>query len=170
LPISRFGSVIDKTIASRGCKTISNLTGHQLGRYLVHAGKSLPNVSHLSLAKVIVGEIYAIEPFVTVAEAAARVVPGREAYIYRFLKHKSLKNEYARQLLDYVFKNFQTLPFTERWLQKVVPLNHYKIAFSELISSKALMSYPIFVEASGKPVAQAEHTVLVTENGCEVLT
>jgi methionyl aminopeptidase len=32
------------------------------------------------------------------------------------------------------------------------------------------MSYPVFIEASGKPVAQAEHTVLMKEDGCEVLT
>jgi len=170
LPISRFGSVIEKTIKTRGCKPVSNLTGHQLGRYLVHTGKSLPNISHLSLAKVIVGEIYAIEPFVTVAEAAGRIEHSREAHIFRFLKHKSLKSEHARQLLDYIFKNFQTLPFTERWLQEIVPPDRYKAAFSELLSSKALMSYPVFVEASGKPVAQAEHTVLVTRDGCRVLT
>jgi methionine aminopeptidase len=32
------------------------------------------------------------------------------------------------------------------------------------------MQYPIFVEASGKMVAQAEHTVLIVEDGCVVLT
>jgi len=32
------------------------------------------------------------------------------------------------------------------------------------------MGYPIFIEASGKPVAQAEHTVLIVEDGCLVLT
>jgi len=170
LSISRFGSTIQKAIEVRGCKPVSNLTGHQLGRYLIHTGKPLPNVSHPSLARVSVGEIYAIEPFVTVAQAAGRIEYGREVHIFRFLKHKSLKSEYARRLLDYIFKNFRTLPFTERWLQEVVPPNHYGAAFRELLSSKALMSYPIFVEASGKPVAQAEHTVLVTKDGCVVLT
>jgi methionine aminopeptidase len=32
------------------------------------------------------------------------------------------------------------------------------------------MGYPIFVEASRKPVAQAEHTVLIVKDGCVVLT
>jgi methionine aminopeptidase len=39
-----------------------------------------------------------------------------------------------------------------------------------LLASKALSGYPVFVEASKKPVAQAEHTVLIKEDGCEVLT
>jgi methionyl aminopeptidase len=32
------------------------------------------------------------------------------------------------------------------------------------------MNYTILVEASGKPVAQAEHTVLIVDDGCVVLT
>ena len=170
LSISAFGATIQKTIETRGCKPISNLTGHQLGHYLIHTGKSLPNVSHFSMAKVNLGEIYAIEPFVTVPKAAGRIEYGREAHIFRFLKRKSLKTEYAKQLLDYIFKNFRTLPFTERWLQNIVPSNHYKAAFAELLDKKTLMTYPIFVEASEKPVAQAEHTVAVTKDGCSVLT
>jgi methionyl aminopeptidase len=170
LPISAFGAKIQKTIEMRGCKPISNLTGHQLGHYLIHAGKSLPNVSHFSTAKIDLGEIYAIEPFVTVPEAAGKIEYGREAHIFRFLKRKSLKNEYAKQLLDHIFKNFRTLPFTERWLEDVVPSNQYKAAFTELLDKKTLMPYPVFVEASEKPVAQAEHTVIVTKDGCNVLS
>jgi methionine aminopeptidase len=51
-----------------------------------------------------------------------------------------------------------------------VPKESYQEAFRELLKSKALMQYPVFVEASGKTVAQAEHTVLIVEDGCEVLT
>jgi len=167
---SRFGSIIQKSIKNRGFKPVSNLTGHKVERYLLHAGKSLPNVFHISTARVNVGEVYGVEPFVTVTDAAGKVESGFEAYIFRFLKHRSLKNPYAKQLLNYIREKFRGLPFTERWLQGRVPLNHYKPAFTELLSSKSLMSYPILIEASGKPVAQAEHTVLIVENGCRVLT
>ena len=44
---SGFGALIQKTIVERGFKPISNLTGHSIGRYLIHSGKSLPNVPHL---------------------------------------------------------------------------------------------------------------------------
>lgn len=170
LSISRFGSMIEKVIKSRGCKPISNLTGHQIGRYLVHAGRALPNVSHFSFSKINVGEIYATEPFVTVVDAVGKVKSESESYIFRFIKSKSLRDQHAKRLLLYIQKNFHTLPFTERWLEGCVPQNRYRIAFSELVSSKSLMSYPVFVEASRKPVAQAEHTVLIVENGCLVLT
>jgi methionyl aminopeptidase len=167
---SRLGALIEQTIKARGFKPISNLTGHSVGRYLVHAGTSIPNVAHLSFTKLKVGEAYAIEPFVTLPNAVGKVEDSPEATIFRFVKQKPLKNAYAKKLLKYIEENFKTLPFAERWLQGVVPKEHYKEAFRELLASKAIMSYPVFIEVSRKPVAQAEHTVLIVEDGCLVLT
>jgi methionyl aminopeptidase len=130
----------------------------------------LPNVSQLSFSKVKLGGVYAIEPFVTLPKAAGRVENGDEVTIFRFLKSRSIENLYAKQLLRYIEENFRTLPFAERWLQGVVPREHVKEGFHELLKSKTLMQYPIFVEASGEVVAQAEHTVLIVEDGCVVLT
>ncbi|MEM2547056.1 MAG: type II methionyl aminopeptidase [Candidatus Bathyarchaeia archaeon] len=170
MPTSKLGAIIEQTIKSRGYKPISNLTGHQVGRYLVHAGTSLPNVAHISFTKVRLGEVYAVEPFVTVQEATGRVENSSEITIFRFVKQKPLKNQYAKKLLDYIEENFRKLPFAERWLKNAVPQEHFREAFNELLLSKAIMGYPVFVEVSGKPVAQAEHTVLVVEDGCIVLT
>jgi methionyl aminopeptidase len=167
---SQLGSVIESLIKSRGFKPVSNLTGHQVGRYLVHTGTSLPNVAQLFSSKLKLGGAYAVEPFVTLPNAAGRVVDGDEAAIFRYVKSRSLKSNHAKQLLKYIEVNFRTLPFAERWLQNVVPQENYREAFHELLSSKCLMQYPVFVEASGKTVAQAEHTVLVVEDGCSVLT
>jgi methionyl aminopeptidase len=167
---SKIGEIIEKSIRNRGFKPISNLTGHSVGRYLIHAGTSIPNVAQISFTKVQAGEVYAIEPFVTLPDAAGRVEDGAEVTIFRLVKTKSVKNPYAKQLLMYIEDNFRTLPFAERWLQNIVSANQYHEAFDELYKSKSLMGYPVFVEASRKPVAQAEHTVLITEKGCEVLT
>lgn len=167
---SKLGAIIEKTIKSRGFKPISNLTGHEVGRYLVHAGTSLPNVSQLSFSKIKLGGVYAIEPFVTLPNAVGKVENGEEVTIFRFLKSRSFKNPYAKQLLKYIKENFRTLPFAERWLQGVMPKDYYQEAFRELLSSKALMGYPVFIEVSRKPVAQAEHTVLIVKDGCVVLT
>jgi methionyl aminopeptidase len=167
---SRIGAIIEKTIKSRGFKPISNLCGHQIGRYVVHTGTSVPNTSQISLSKIKLGAVYAIEPFATLPDAVGRVEDCAEATIFRFLKSKSTKDTYARQLLKHIEENFRTLPFAERWLQGIVPNECYQKAFHELLASKAIMSYPIFVEISRKPVAQAEHTMLIVEDGCEVLT
>lgn len=171
MALGKIGSLIESTIKNRGFKPISNLTGHSVGRYLIHAGTSIPNVGQpVSFAKVKSGEVYAIEPFVTSPEAVGRVDDSPQTTIYRLLKAKSVKSEAGKKLLKYIEVNFRTLPFAERWLIGVVPKEQHKAAFKELLDSKAIMSYPVFVEVSKKPVAQAEHTVLLTESGCEVLT
>jgi methionyl aminopeptidase len=167
---SKIGALIEKTIKSRGFKPISNLTGHQVGRYLVHAGTSIPNISQITFSKIKLGEVYAIEPFVTLPDAVGRVEDGAEVTIFRCLKSKPAKNPYAKQLLKRIEKNFRTLPFAERWLTNIMSKQHRQEALKELLSSKAIMGYPVFVEVSRKPVAQAEHTILVTENGCAILT
>ncbi|MGA2385861.1 MAG: type II methionyl aminopeptidase [Candidatus Bathyarchaeia archaeon] len=171
MALGKIGGLIETTIRNRGFKPISNLTGHSVGRYLIHAGLSIPNVAEtLSLAKVKAGEVYAIEPFVTLPDAVGRVDDSPQYTIYRLLKAKSVKSKSAKKLLKHIEVNFRTLPFAERWLIGVVPKEQHGAAFKELLSSKAIMSYPVFVEVSKKPVAQAEHTLLLNAEGCEVLT
>jgi len=167
---SKIGGIIENAVKNRGFKPISNLTGHSVGRYLIHAGTSIPNVSQLSLTKVKAGEVYAIEPFVTLPEADGRVEDGPEITIFRLVKGKSLRNPYAKQLHKHIEVHYQTLPFAERWLTGVVPEERHREAFGELVHSRTITGYPIFVEASGKTVTQAEHTVVITDDGCVVLT
>jgi methionyl aminopeptidase len=170
MSLGNLGSLVESTIKNRGFKPISNLTGHSVGRYLIHAGTSIPSVSGFSPSKVHSGEIYAVEPFVTLPDAIARVEDQEQITIYRLIKSKSTKTENAKKLLKHIESNFRSLPFAERWLIGVVPSQEHKTAFRELYASKAIMGYPVFVEASKKPVAQAEHTLLIKEEGCEVLT
>lgn len=167
---SKIGRIIEKAIKTRGFKPISNLTGHSVGRYLIHSGTSIPNVPTISFSKIRLGEVYAIEPFVTLPTAIGKVENGKEVTIFRFLKSKSLKSPYAKQLIKYIEKKFKTLPFAARWLLGVVPMEYHREAFKELLVSKSIIGYSVFIEVSRKPVAQAEHTVFVVENGCIVLT
>ncbi|MEM2130077.1 MAG: type II methionyl aminopeptidase, partial [Candidatus Bathyarchaeia archaeon] len=114
---SDLGLEIQRAIERRGYKPISNLTGHQIGRYMVHTGKSLPNVSHVSFSKIQSGEIYAIEPFVTFRDAAGRVEEGSQSYIFRLIKRKPVKELEIKNFVEFIEKNFKTLPFAERWLK-----------------------------------------------------
>ena len=170
LSASDFGRHIKEYVESQGFKVIANLTGHQIARYMLHAGKSLPNVPHISTSRIKEGEIYAIEPFVTTYKGKGKVVNGPPGNIYRLVKLKSPSNPAAKKVLNYVKSHFRTLPFAERWLRRVLSEKIVDEGLPKLLSSKILMVYPTFIEAAGKPVAQAEHTVVVTKKGCEVLT
>ena len=167
---SQIGLIIERTIKNRGFKPISNLTGHSVGRYLIHAGTSIPNVMQVSFGKVKTGEIYAIEPFVTLPNAVGRIENSPQTTIFRLVKAKSVKNPHTKQLLKHIEENFKTLPFAERWLKDAVPADKHREAFKELLKCKAVMGYHVFTEISRKPVTQAEHTLLIKEDGCEVLT
>ncbi len=170
ITIGKIGQIIENHIKNKGFKPITNLTGHSVGRYLIHAGTSIPNITQTTPTKIKTGEIYAIEPFVTTPDATARVEDSTQTTIYRLYKSKKTKNPNTKKLLKHIETNFRTLPFAERWLNGIVPKEQHNLAFKELLASKSLMGYPVFIEASRKPVTQAEHTVLIKENGCEILT
>jgi methionyl aminopeptidase len=167
---SDVGEQIQKAIAQYGCKPIRNLTGHKVERYTIHAGKSVPNVAGPAPGRFEVGEVYAIEPFVTVREAAGRVEEADQAFIYRAVRDRGVRSEAARKIVEYVRRTYRTLPFASRWLYSSLGKHVVEDGFSETLKTKCISGYPVLVEASGKVVTQAEHTVIVKENSCEVLT
>jgi methionyl aminopeptidase len=168
--LSEIGRIVESTISRFGLRPISNLTGHKIDRYTIHAGKSVPSVPELDGAKISEGEVFAIEPFVTTADARGMVRNGSNSYIYRFFKKKGDIEPDSRKVLDYIYQNFSTLPFAERWLVLVFGPEKSRHALIDLQKSHCVTSYPVLVEESSRPVAQAEHTVLVNHEDCTVLT
>jgi methionyl aminopeptidase len=168
--LSDIGSVIERCIQRYGYQPIRNLTGHKIDRYTIHAGKSVPNVSGMENGRFEAGEIYALEPFVTFRNAEGAVRDGDAVYIYRYVRGKGAKSQEASKLLQYVHETYKTMPFASRWIFKDWRERRTEAAFQELIKERCIAGYPVLVEASGKPVAQAEHTIIVTRDGCKVLT
>lgn len=169
--LSEVGTAIEQTIVSYGYKPIENLTGHSMNHYELHSGMSVPNVSKgITRCVPKIGDVLAIEPFAT--SGSGHVISGKGSNIYlcmpslksRFVRDDKIKHAFA------VLKNsFSTLPFAHRWCE---PLFHdstdmmlKKLSFHGLIRH-----YPQLVEAKNGLVSQKEHTVIVTEEGCKVIT
>jgi len=167
---SDVGEQIQKVVAQYGCRPIRNLTGHKVERFTIHAGKSVPNVAGPAPGRFEAGEVYAIEPFVTVKEAAGRVEDTDRAFIYRAVREKGVRSEHAKKIVEHVRRTYRTLPFASRWLYSSLGKTVVDSGFPEVIKAKCITGYPVLVEATGKIVTQAEHTLIVKENGCEVLT
>jgi len=167
---SEVGAAIERTMRARGVAPIRNLTGHKIARYIIHAGRSVPNVASINGHKLRAGEVYAIEPFTTLPEADGEVGDGPPGHIYLFKKKRSIRNDLSRSMLKFIQSEYRTLPFASRWVLRKFPGSNGRDAFNELVRSRCLYSYPQLVEKSRKPVAQAEHTVIVTDDGCEVTT
>ena len=167
--VSEVGAAIEEAMRRLGARPIRNLTGHKVARYVVHAGSIIPNVSSLDGHRLEVGEVYAVEPFSVPREAAGVVVDGPPSNIYVYRKKRSMKG-LAKTLLRRIQGEYRTLPFASRWVLRAFPGGEALEAFSSLVRAGCLYSYPQLLERSRAPVAQAEHTVVVTREGCEVTT
>lgn len=168
--LSEIGAVVERCIQRYGFRPIKNLTGHKIDRYTIHAGKSVPNVSGIESGRFEIGEVFALEPFVTLKEAEGVVRDAEGAYIYRFVRMKGAKSKEANELAEYIRETYRTLPFASRWIYKSWHDGDAKVAIEELTRNRCIAGYPVLVEASGSVVSQAEHTIIVTEGGCRVLT
>jgi methionyl aminopeptidase len=167
--LSEVGGIIERAIGRYGFRPIRNLTGHKIDRYLLHAGKSVPNVSGMETGRFEEGEIYAIEPFATYKNAEGAVKERLPAYIFRFVRMKGARTKHARELAQYIQAEYKSLPFASRWILSD-GIKATREALLELMENRSIAGYPVLVEASGNIVAQAEHTVLVTSDGCKILT
>ena len=166
MEVGEIGAIIQEVIESYGYKPISNLSGHVMERYLLHSGVNIPNVRESSKEYIDVGDIVAIEPFAT--EGAGQVVDGSERYIFKFLRVRPLRLPLARKLLRFIESRYPHLPFSERWILKEDV--KYRSALRNLVISGCIYAYPVLIEKKRGIVTQAEHTVLLTENGVEVIT
>jgi methionyl aminopeptidase len=150
--------------APQDLNVIQNLTGHYLGRYVQHAGVSVPNVDNTSQHEFKPGDAVAIEPFLT--DGAGQVRNGKPGNIYRLESDSGVRGRTQRKLLDRI-KEYNGLPFASRWLD---PSGRERMALQKMVQSGNLEHYDILTESRGGTVYQAEHTVLIEENGCTVTT
>jgi methionyl aminopeptidase len=165
------GKTIEITIKSAGFRPVRNLTGHTLGRYVLHAGLSIPNYAERTTfyQRLRPGTQVAIEPFATPGRGL--VVDGPKAYIYSATGNMPQRvSEDAKNLLEYVLSRFNTLPFAKRWLYPEWKPSEIERMLTELTRARALIEYPILVEASKAPVSQFEHTFLITQDKVIVTT
>jgi methionyl aminopeptidase len=159
---SEIGGVIEDTISSFGFKPIINLTGHGLAQYIQHAPPSIPNKRMPHSVVLEEGDIVAIEPFAT--NGAGKIHNAGNAEIYHLVSNKPVRHPSARALLQEIEK-YKTLPFAKRWLGERVDF-----ALVQLVKAGVIESYPILKEIQGGLISQAEHTIIVTNDGCEVIT
>jgi len=168
IDVGELGRIVEETATAAGFKPIHNLTGHSLARWNLHAGLTVPNVKGETGEKLSVGDVVALEPFVT--DGAGYVEDQQKVYILRYLYDRPVRLRMARELLRDVKRAYDGLPFAERWLAKKMSKLRLELTLRELVGVGSLWPYHVLAERAEGKVAQAEHTVIVTEDGCEVTT
>ena len=167
---SDVGRTIEKTIKQMGFLPIANLSGHSLDQYTIHAGKSVPNIWSIGSFTFNENQAFACEPFVTTGEGLGFVHEGKIKNIFALSSRKKTKDKDADKMLDYIWQNFNLLPFALRWLTSEWEEKEAKRLLEVLVKKKAVHAYPILVEGNGQRVTQAEHTFIPNETGVTITT
>ncbi len=170
IDLTELGAAVEKTITSYGFKPIDNLTGHSMQRYLLHAGVSIPSVANTANNSALkAGDVLAIEPFATTGEG--HVISGGGSNIYlckESLNVRLIRDSRSKLMFDKVKKEFKTLPFAQRWFEK--QFSNSDTVLRKLSFLGLLKHYPQLIDAKKGVVSQAEHTIILTEEGCEIIT
>ncbi|KAK5171455.1 Methionine aminopeptidase 2 [Saxophila tyrrhenica] len=154
-------------------KSIRNLNGHTIGQYSIHggsSGKSVPIVKGGSNEKMEEGEVYAIETFGSTGKGVVRDDMETSHYAKIADAPKAaLRVASAKTLLRSIDKNFGTLPFCRRYLDR---LGHdkYLLGLNNLVQAGIVQDYPPLVDIKGSYTAQLEHTILLRPNVKEVIS
>ena len=166
--VAEIGRTIEKSIRRDNLSPIDNLNGHQLQQYILHAGVSIPNIEGKNGGSLHTGDAVAIEPFVT--EGQGHVKNSVNGNIYQLVSGGASRFPRARGIYNLLKNRFGFLPFAGRWLTQLLPEGKVALTLAMLQRRRLATPYKLLVEASGHVVAQAEHTVLVTEKGCLITT
>ena len=159
------GKAIQDTILKHGFQPVKNLCGHGVGNYLIHTSPSIPNYNNQSTVEIKEGKVIAIEPFASTG--AGIIYEGKPSGIYSLLNKRPIRDPAAREVLKFIEDEYNTLPFTSRWIINRFKIGRYSINLLE--KEKIISQYPQLPEKTNGLVSQAEHTIIVKEKP-EVIT
>ncbi|KAE8373443.1 methionine aminopeptidase [Aspergillus bertholletiae] len=142
-------------------KCIRNLNGHNIDQHVIHGGKSVPIVKGGDQTKMEEGEVFAIETFGSTGKGYVR--DDMETSHYALVPDASpvpLRLSSAKNLLNVINKNFGTLPFCRRYLDRLGQ-DKYLLGLNNLVSSGIVQDYPPLCDIKGSYTAQYEHPVRI---------
>ncbi|CAF1568949.1 unnamed protein product [Rotaria sp. Silwood1] len=151
-------------------KSIRNLQGHLIGQYHIHAGKSVPIVKGGEGTRMEEGEIYAIETFGSTGKGVVHDDMEVSHYMKNFdAEQASVRNTKAKQLYNTITKNFGTLAFCRRWLDRLGE-SKYLLSLKSLVDAEVVNPYPPLCDIKGCYTAQFEHTIILRPTCKEVVS
>ncbi|HOL42368.1 type II methionyl aminopeptidase [Methanospirillum sp.] len=161
--IGTLGGIVAHEIKSRGFVPVANLTGHGLDQYCLHTGPNVPNIPGVGGAVLEEGMVLAIEPFASTGTGF--VHDGRREEIFSQIVRRPVRLPAARKVLQEI-EGRNGMPFARRHIH----VKSADLALARLMKDGIIRSYPVLSDVPGSFVSQAEHTMIVTGDGCIVTT
>mmetsp|Transcript_4978 Transcript_4978/g.15628 ORF Transcript_4978/g.15628 Transcript_4978/m.15628 type:complete len:264 (+) Transcript_4978:963-1754(+) len=151
-------------------KSIRNLNGHSIGQFQIHHGKSVPIVKTSEQTKMEEGELFAIETFGSTGKGVVHEDLECSHYMKNFdAGHVPLRMAKAKEMLGVIDKNFGTLAFCRRYLDRL-GCKQYLLGLKNLCDVGLVNPCPPLVDVKGSYTAQFEHTILLRPTCKEVLS
>ena len=105
------------------------------------------------------GEFYAIETFGSTGRGLVHDDLETSHYMKNFFSpHVPLRMAKSKQLLNVINKNFGTLAFCRRWLDRLGE-SKYLLALKDLCDKGIVEAYPPLCDVKGCYTSQLEHTI-----------
>ncbi|MBT3406807.1 type II methionyl aminopeptidase [Candidatus Woesearchaeota archaeon] len=161
IEVRDIGKEIYKTITEQGFKPIKNLSGHGVGKYIIHGPPSIPNFDNADNTELEPDMVIAIEPFAT--DGAGMVEQGDKAEIFQAISRKPVRSIITRKVLNEIIK-YNSLPFTTRWLTKKFSEPQVRLALKDLKMNGIIVEHPPLNDRNKGMVSQFEHTIIVDED------
>jgi methionyl aminopeptidase len=151
-------------------KSIRNLNGHSISPYQIHSGKTVPIIKGGETVRMEENEFYAIETFGSTGKGFVHEDMECSHYMKNFdAGHIPLRLQRSKQLLNTINKNFGTLAFCRRWLDRIGE-SRYLMALKDLGEKGIVDPYPPLVDIKGCYTAQFEHTILLRPTCKEIIS
>jgi len=162
------GEVLDKWNKEKGTKysVIQELSGHELGQNIIHAGISISNYRNEN-STVLDETAFAVEPFITTG--SGHIYSGAGGGIYSLKGNGPIRDRDAREVVEYIKENFKTRPFCMRWLERA-GFKKLRFIFSTLTKQGIFHEYPSLIETTKAPVSQIEHTYVLSDSKVYITT
>lgn len=177
--VGEIGGIIQETMESfeveidgttYPVKSIRNLTGHNILPYSIHGTKAVPIVKSNDQTKMEEGDVFAIETFGSTGNGYVRDDMEVSHYAKNAdVQHVDLRLGSAKALLNVINKNFGTLPFCRRYLDRLGQ-DKYLLGLNSLVNSGIVEAYPPLCDKKGSYTAQFEHTILIRPTVKEVIS
>nr|CAI5853043.1 unnamed protein product [Callosobruchus analis] len=151
-------------------KSIRNLNGHSISPYRIHAGKTVPIVKGGEATVMEENEFYAIETFGSTGKGMVHDDMECSHYMQNFdAQYVPLRLQSSKNLLNVIKKNFGTLAFCKRWLDRA-GATRYQMALKDLCDKGIVDDYPPLCDIKGCYTAQFEHTIMLRPTCKEVVS
>lgn len=136
----------------------------------IHAGKTVPIVKGGESTRMEENEFYAIETFGSTGRGVVHDDMDVSHYMKNFdLQYVPIKLQSSKSLLNTINKNFGTLAFCKRWLDRA-GATRYQMALKDLCDKGAVEAYPPLCDVKGSYTAQYEHTIMLRPTCKEVVS